>query len=124
MGGLLLAGLALLFLLHLFPPDRHRFYPRCLLHAWTGLHCPGCGSLRALHALTRGDIRAALESNVLLTVTLPLGIAFLLARRWRHGDWAALASVPGWAWWVGLATVIGFGILRNLPLAPFSWLAP
>jgi hypothetical protein len=116
--------MVLLVMFHFLPPERYRFYPRCLLHAWTGLYCPGCGSSRALHALTRGDVRAALASNVLLTAALPLGAALLVARRWRHGDWAVLASIPAWGWWIALAIVIGFGILRNIPLAPLRWLAP
>ena len=41
-----------------------------------GVRCPGCGSLRALHALAHGDLKAALAFNAPLVIALPV-IAFL-----------------------------------------------
>jgi hypothetical protein len=109
-------------MLHFFPPDGHAFYPRCTLHVWTGLHCPGCGSLRALSALTRGELREAMGSNLLLTLSIPVMLLLLGFRRWRHGDWALTSSVPNWGWWVALLLILGFGLIRNL--LPFHWLYP
>ena len=119
--GLALAGAAIL---HFFPPEAHGFYPRCSLYVWTGLHCPGCGSLRALSALTRGDLREALDSNLLLTLSIPVGALLLALRRWRHGDWGLVSWMPGWGWWLALFVILGFGFIRNLPGAPFGVLHP
>ena len=39
--------------------------PPCLLHLWTGLPCPGCGSTRAVVRLLQGELRAGLAFNPL-----------------------------------------------------------
>jgi hypothetical protein len=111
-------------ILHFFPPETHVFYPRCALHTWTGLHCPGCGSLRAVSALTHGEVRQALSSNLLLTLSIPAVAGLMILRRWRHGDWSLASWVPTWSWWLALVLVLGFGLMRNLPGPPFDWLHP
>ena len=35
-----------------YNPLEHRIYPICAFYKTTGLHCPGCGGLRATHHLT------------------------------------------------------------------------
>ena len=40
--------------------------------ALTGTYCPGCGGLRAVNDLTRGDLAAAASSNLLFVGSLPL----------------------------------------------------
>ena len=54
------------------------FAPPCLFTAIFGVRCPGCGSLRALHALAHGDLKAALAFNAPLVYALPLAVALLL----------------------------------------------
>jgi len=54
------------------------FAPPCLFTAIFGVQCPGCGSLRALHALAQGDLTAALAFNAPFVYVLPLAGAFLL----------------------------------------------
>src|SRR5262249_54935902 len=83
-----IAGAALMsvpaaVVLYQVPPASGSFYPPCLFHALTGLHCPGCGSTRCLHALLHGDLRQAAAYNVLLLLALP----FL-------GWWALAAALP------------------------------
>ena len=113
-------------LLYGLPPTEGSLYPRCLFHALTGLHCPGCGTTRCLHALLHGDVRGAAAQNVLTLILLPFAGWWGL----RHGL-AALTGrtvgarpLPGWS--VGLlgVIVVGFGVLRNLGFPPFNWLAP
>src|SRR2546425_12377672 len=58
-------------LLFFFDPGSYRFYPRCLFNQVTGLLCPGCGSLRALHQLLHGHVAAAFHLNALLVLFLP-----------------------------------------------------
>jgi hypothetical protein len=106
-----------------FPPESHAFYPRCTLHVWTGLLCPGCGSLRALSALTRGELSEALGSNLLLTLSIPV-LLLLGLRRWRRGDWALTSWVPNWGWWLALLLILGFGLIRNLPGFPIRLAIP
>src|SRR5690348_15182815 len=59
-----------------FDPSQSALYPLCYFHRLTGLWCPGCGSLRALHQLLHGNLSAALHYNALLVLSLPL-IAWL-----------------------------------------------
>src|SRR6516164_3101803 len=109
--------------LFLFDPGHYRFYPRCLLYQTTGLLCPGCGSLRALHQLLNGQVLAAIHYNALLVLATPIA-AWLTVRsliRSRRGQPQSLEFHPAWMW-VALAAVFLFGVLRNLPFAHTFWL--
>lgn len=118
--GLALAvGAAILLYLH--RPAGQYFYPRCSLHASTGLLCPGCGGLRASHELLHGRVLEALRSNALLVLGLPTLAGWTVWRRARSRPVLALSSAG--VWWV-FGGVLVYTILRNLPGAPFHWLAP
>jgi hypothetical protein len=120
--GGLLAGAVLFF----FDPTRSVIYPVCLFHKFTGLNCPGCGSLRALHRLTHGEFAAAFTCNPLLIVVLLLMASALILRlAGQHGS-LARASVltrPATVWAI-CAIVIIFGVLRNIPGRAFAWMSP
>ncbi|VGO11702.1 hypothetical protein PDESU_00248 [Pontiella desulfatans] len=109
------------FLLWWIHPAENKAIPQCLLLQTTGLHCPGCGSLRSIHFLLQGNLAAAWAMNPLTILLLPglvfLGIAELLFR--RHD--IATRIPPVWLWLLA-AVFILFGILRNLPA--FACLAP
>lgn len=114
----------------LVSPEQPGTYPACPFHALTGWWCPGCGSLRAVHALATGDVATALERNVLLVLAAPvlvLAWAGWLRRtitgRSRHpaSRPAAIRIGPA-ARWALLATVGAFWVVRNVPAG--SWLAP
>ncbi len=108
-----------------FDPSRYGFYPYCIFHRTTGLLCPGCGSLRALHQLLQGHLAAACHCNALLVLSLPLlgwfGLRVALAK--FRGLPASLTLRPAWLWCALLLLVV-FGVLRNLPFASLAWLAP
>ncbi|MDB6020508.1 MAG: hypothetical protein JWQ04_365 [Pedosphaera sp.] len=112
--------------LFLFDPSRHGFYPRCTLYTTTGLYCPGCGSLRALHHLAHGHLLTALHYNPLLILSLPF-VAFISLRRTLN--WLGGRPMPSFNLqpkWLAAAVIvlIVFTILRNLPYAPCTLLAP
>jgi hypothetical protein len=120
----LLLGMAAALMLYCFDPVHFHFYPVCIFHQTTGLFCPGCGTLRALHQLLHGQIAAAFRFNALFVLTLPLVCGYLLrvALAQAAGRPAPLIR-PAWLW-LALAAMIVFGILRNLPHPAFAWLAP
>jgi hypothetical protein len=111
------------FVLFRFDPSRWAFYPTCQFHRVTGLQCPGCGSLRALHQLLHGRVAAAFHFNALLVVCLPClawWAARMLMRLWRRQPLAD-GIRPAWLW-CALTATLAFGVLRNLPLPQLTWL--
>ena len=117
------AGLTCLFV---WNPAQSTFYPPCLFHALTGLHCPGCGTLRAMHALAHGRLVEALGLNALSTLAAPLVVCHaarsaLAAARHRPLPRLVLSAATIRAF---LVLVLLFALLRNLPVYPFSLLAP
>jgi hypothetical protein len=82
-----IAGIALVLLLHRFPPGHARFYPACPFHSMTGWNCPGCGSTRAFAALLHGDVIGALTFNPLLPLFALAAMIFWIYRaRLQHHE--------------------------------------
>ena len=50
---------------HFLDPNQAGNYPTCPWLALTGTFCPGCGTLRATHALSEGHLVEALQRNPL-----------------------------------------------------------
>jgi hypothetical protein len=120
-GGLALATLAL----HVRDPHEEGSWGFCPLHAATGIYCPGCGGLRAVNALTDGQVAAALSSNVVVTLAIPFAVLGLLV--WAADRWAGRTRQVSWRRWRRGTVVLGvvlatFMVVRNLPFG--SWLAP
>lgn len=117
------AGMAALAVVAVRDPNTAGHYPTCPFLAVTGWYCPGCGALRAVHALTHGDLSAAVGFNPLLVAVLPVlaGLYLGLVRRTVTGRPRSRAA-PGWLVWAFLLVVLAFGVLRNLPAG--AWLAP
>ena len=74
------AAAAAAVVLFVFDPATAWFFPPCLFRALTGHPCPGCGTLRAFHALLHGDVAGALRLNALTVIGLPLAVAQLGVR--------------------------------------------
>ena len=51
------------------------------MYQLTGLACPGCGSLRALHQLTHGHFGEALRLNPMLVMALPFLFWIVLRKK-------------------------------------------
>ena len=121
----LLAAAAVAFVLFWFDPRQYHFYPICFFHQTTGLLCPGCGALRALHQLLHGHLATAFRFNPMLVVSLPvffwLGVRH--CRRIAANQPAAVALHPLWLWLV-LTAVLVVSVLRNLPGPLFALLRP
>ncbi len=105
-------------------PSRTDAFPSCPVRALTGHDCPGCGTLRGLHALFGGNVGGALDHNVLLALGIPVATYAYLA--WLlQGCGLRLPQVRARpVSLIALAGLIGvFTVSRNLPLEPLSWLA-
>lgn len=103
----LLAGAALLLR---FPPAEYSFYPRCPIHEYLGLLCPGCGTTRALAALLHGHLAEALRLNPLTTPVLPLAAGWIAFSR-SPMRWP---QVPPAASYLALGAAAVFTLWRNL----------
>ncbi|MCY7299520.1 MAG: DUF2752 domain-containing protein [Ilumatobacteraceae bacterium] len=102
-------------------------FPACQFKAMTGLWCPGCGLTRGFHQLFTGHPISALQYNVFV----PLVLCALVIGWWswmRSGWGRQRVQLPAWAMrplavYLPIAVVF-YGVLRNIPAAPFSSLAP
>ena len=113
------------FALFTYDPAQSDIFPPCPFRFLTGFDCPGCGTLRGLHQLLRGNILSALDLNVMMVLTLPyLGISLLtvLAADFTGRD-VVRVPVPATLVWGILATIILFWVARNIPVYPFTVLA-
>ncbi len=114
-------------ILYLFPPGSGSFYPPCPFYFLTGLYCPGCGSTRCLHSLAHGKLFQAAAYNVLLVLALPFLLAWAANYVWTgRKNTGAVPSrpLPAWAIYSICAILVAYWVLRNVPYAPFDWLAP
>src|SRR6516225_2827850 len=110
-----LSSLTILSVLFVFDPDGNPFYPGCIFHRTTGLLCPGCGSLRALHQLLHGHFITAFRFNPLWVVSLAalavMGVLYQVRKQTL--PWFK----PRWLWALGIV-FLAVSIWRNLPGAP------
>lgn len=124
--GLLVAFTGLAILFFVLNPAEHQIFPRCVFNALTGYYCPGCGSQRAIHSLLHLDLAGVVSYNILF---IP---AFLLLS--YHYSFRVINNIfnsklPNIFYfkstpWIIFGVVVVFFILRNLPIYPFSVLAP
>lgn len=97
-------------------PERPGHYPGCPFLLVTGWYCPGCGTLRALHALAHGDLATAVARNPLaVCAAAVLPWVWLQWLRHRVSGRATPTVVPGRVVWGVITVVCLFGVLRNLP---------
>ena len=113
LGCMLVGGVVL----YLYSPESLQI-PRWPFLQLTGWQCPGCGSLRGIHALLHGDLGRVLQLNVMLMpALLYLALLVLLeltrpqsmrAERLYHHFSGRTAS------WIIFALIIIWGVGRNL----------
>ncbi|WP_201774457.1 DUF2752 domain-containing protein [Demequina sediminicola] len=105
-------------------PNEPGHYPTCPSLWLTGLYCPGCGSLRAIHHLGNGELAAAWAMNPLAVIVIPW-----LVWRWVRWIWQATGHrvsrrlAPAWAIYALFGAVCLYAVLRNIPMFE-PYLAP
>ena len=108
-------------------PSGLGWYPGCVFHKVTGLHCPGCGMTRAAYAALHGDFGHAFRMNPVGMVLLPLAVVGLGI---EVVGWVRNRPLPfrlhfgaRGSWSIAFIVIV-FGVLRNIPVWPFTLLAP
>jgi hypothetical protein len=99
---------------------------QCPFHLITGFYCPGCGSLRGLHALLHGNITSAVNYNMLMVVLIPYLIYSFILFSYEEISGKKLKRFfikPVYIWLL-LIFILIFWVLRNITSYPFSLLAP
>lgn len=111
------AGAAALAALNLRDPHASGSWGLCPFLLLTGEPCPGCGGLRAMNDLTRGDVASALSSNAAAVAFVAvMGAAWVVwvVRRSRGQDvpWIRLTR----PWFIVVAvSMLAFAVLRWTP---------
>ena len=116
-GTALTAMLALGLVLFFFSPTAYPFYPRCLFHALTGLQCPGCGGLRAVHYLLHGQLATAFHYHQLFILSLPVAAGYAVYHCVRRASGQPVFNPlehPVCVW-VLLGVILVFSVARNIP---------
>lgn len=123
--GVAVAALGAASLLRVHDPHGSGSYGFCPFLLLTGQPCPGCGGLRAVNDLTRGDVAAAASSNLLVVAgvaaTAVLWVVWVV-RRARGDRQAPIVRVTTAGALTVLAVGVLFGVVRVTPWG--SWLAP
>lgn len=109
------------------PASANSRFPACQFREMTGLWCPGCGLTRGFHQLFNGHLLSALGYNLFIPLVLVATVAAWWS--WLRTSWGH----PGVHWprrlsrvtavWLPI-TLVAYGVLRNIPSAPFTALAP
>ncbi|TDE15146.1 DUF2752 domain-containing protein [Actinomadura sp. 6K520] len=120
-GGVLIITIAAVSYIAAVDPNEQGHYPTCPFLALTGFQCPGCGSMRTIHALAHGHVQDALALNVLTVAVIPALIFFwsrwALARA-KDRPTRTKAAHPAFIW-VFFAVILLFWLVRNLPFGSF-----
>ena len=119
-------GLVGVAVLYTFDPRNPGAYLICPFLGLTGYHCPGCGTLRALHQLLHGNVIAALGYNPLTILSLPF-IAYSFAEgAMKAFQVKALPRIfiPHQFIWALFIGIVAFWLLRNVQIQPLTVLAP
>ena len=120
-GGVLVLAAAAVCFVAAVDPNEEGHYPTCPILALTGLQCPGCGSMRTVHALAHGHLQDALALNVFAVVAIPALIYFWF--RWAKAraldrPVRTKATHPAFIWGL-FGAIMLFCLVRNLPFGSF-----
>jgi len=88
----------------------------CMLHAATGLPCPGCGMTRAFVAVAAGEWPVALGANPFVLIAYPtfvlLAALALLPEAWAERALQVVGARAARAYGALVLGFLGFGVLR------------
>lgn len=124
------AGLAIFavgsFVVGFFNPSTENFFPACPLLSMTGYACSGCGLTRGFHAFFHGDILAALSYNALIPfyIVIFLYLIFYGLSVVIRGRGLGFKLLTPRTLGIFLVGALLFGVIRNIPVFPFSVLYP
>lgn len=122
--GVLFLGITLRYFF--MDPSSSPYFPKCPVFSFTGYYCTGCGSQRALHNLLHLNIPGVLKHNALF---IPASLLIIYHYAIKYLPFNSVKKLPNIIYHpktpiIIFAIVILFTIFRNIPIIPFSFLAP
>ena len=124
---ILIAVILLSLLYFFYPATVYHFYPGCALYKITGYYCPACGSQRAFSELLHGHLQLAARDNFLFVAAIFFLIIFFFKNSYNilsKREFNIRQKPSDLFLWMVLVLILVFGIVRNIPFEPFSYLAP
>lgn len=93
-----------------------------------GVYCPGCGSLRASHYMLTGKVQNAWRHNpLMIAVGVPcaawLAVSYSITLITGRSS-RLVTSPPAWLLWSAAGLLVGWGVLRNIPIHALDWTRP
>ena len=106
-------------------PAEYAWLPPCPFRVWTGLLCPGCGTLRATHYFLNGQFDLAFRCQPLLISLLPI-LVVLTSKSVYENVRKTNVTLPFelQLYWLMVIVISLFFMLRNIPLDCFEYLRP
>ena len=121
---LVLLGLAFLF--YNWNPATNSLLPQCVWHKTTGTYCPGCGSQRAFYNVLHFNFSKAIQQNALFVIGGIFVVYNLIIVGINKLFKTSFTNYLNHKKFVLIVIIVAllFFILRNLPIYPFTLLAP
>ena len=99
----------------------------CITYQTLGIYCTGCGAGRAAYSLVHFKLLQALDYNALFVVCAPFAAYYIIKVYLRVVCGRDILPFFNFSYRASLAIlciVVAFTILRNIPVFPFTVLAP
>ena len=99
----------------------------CINYSLFHIYCPGCGTGRALYDIVHLNFIAALDHNILFTLLLPIFFYVLLKLYIIiifKKDILPFFKITKFRSYALIIIILAFFVSRNIPLFPFTILAP
>jgi hypothetical protein len=110
-------------MIYFVDPAQPGHYPTCPFKWVTGLDCPGCGSMRALHQILHGHPLAAANYNVLFVAFAPFLVLVWVVGVLKVLGVPVRVPQPPRALALALPVVVAvFWVVRNTPTPIGHWL--
>lgn len=101
--------------------------PPCLFYRFTGLYCPGCGTGRAAMAILDGNLLLAFRNQPLMMLIAPFVLYYLIKVYIAYvfdKDVLPFFKIDTKLAIGLLVVILLYWVLRNIPVKPFTYLAP
>lgn len=80
-------GIGIIVLYYFVDPSASTFPIKCIWRDLTGTSCPSCGTQRALHSLSNGQIVEALSYNLFFVISVPYAVLLIISTWYNFNNY-------------------------------------